>query len=106
MSGARVTGKVKFFSDQKGLGFIRPDAGGDEVFVHRTDLGHSLSILLVDQAVTYELVDSGSRKGWEFRAGTLNPGHQLAPISLHAATAAGASFAPPTERRPSLRDMR
>jgi hypothetical protein len=44
--------------------------------------------------------------GWEFRAGTLNTGHQLAPISLHAATAAGASLAPPTERRPSLRDMR
>lgn len=63
MSGARITGKVKFFSDPKGFGFIKPDGGGDEVFVHRTDLGQSLNVLLVDQRVSYELVDSGSRKG-------------------------------------------
>jgi cold shock CspA family protein len=62
MTGVRVTGKVKFFSDEKGFGFIRPDDGGDEVFVHRTDLG-TLSMLLPDQRVTYELVDSGSNKG-------------------------------------------
>jgi CspA family cold shock protein len=63
MSGVRVTGRVKFFSDPKGFGFIKPDDGGDEVFVHRTDLAGSLNMLIVDQAVRYELVDSGSRKG-------------------------------------------
>lgn len=63
MSGVRVSGKVKFFSDAKGFGFLKPDDGGDEVFVHRTDLGRSLNMLMVDQAVSYELVDSGSRKG-------------------------------------------
>jgi CspA family cold shock protein len=63
MSGVRVTGKVKFFSDAKGFGFIKPDDGGDEVFVHRTDLAQSLTMLLIDQRVSYELVDSGSRKG-------------------------------------------
>lgn len=63
MSGARVTGIVKFFSDEKGFGFIRPDDGGDEVFVHRTDLGNMLNVLQADQQVSYELVDSGSKKG-------------------------------------------
>jgi cold shock CspA family protein len=63
MSGVRVTGKVKFFSDEKGFGFLKPDDGGDEVFVHRTDLAGDLSMLIIDQRVRYDLVDSGSRKG-------------------------------------------
>jgi CspA family cold shock protein len=58
-----ATGKVKFFSDPKGFGFIAPDDGGDEVFVHRTALARSLNILLADQAVTYELVDAPKGNG-------------------------------------------
>lgn len=57
------TGKVKFWAEEKGYGFIRPDDGGDEVFVHRTDLANSLNMLLPDQAVSYELADSRTRKG-------------------------------------------
>jgi len=63
MSSGRVTGKVKFFSDERGYGFIQPEDGSAEVFVHRTDLARSLTILITDQSVTYELVDSGSKKG-------------------------------------------
>lgn len=54
----RQTGSVKFFSDAKGFGFIAPDDGGDEVFVHRTALVKSLNILLADQKVSYDLVDA------------------------------------------------
>ena len=51
-----ITGKVKFYNAQKGYGFIAPEDGGKDAFVHITALERAgLTTLDQDQRVTYEL---------------------------------------------------
>ncbi len=48
-------GTVKFYNDQKGYGFIKPDAGGKDVFVHATALQRSgMTGLSEGQKVSFE----------------------------------------------------
>lgn len=57
-----ATGKVKWFNAQKGFGFIKPDEGGDDVFVHISAVERSgLSSLEDDQAISYELYKDEQR---------------------------------------------
>lgn len=57
-------GVVKWFNANKGFGFIQPDAGGPDVFVHVTAIERAgLPSLVEGQKVGYELlVDKRSGK--------------------------------------------
>ena len=57
-------GTVKFFNEMKGFGFISPDGGGQDAFVHITALeAAGLRTLNQDQRVEYELAPD--RRGRE-----------------------------------------
>ena len=49
-------GKVKFFNAQKGFGFIQPEDGGNDAFVHISAVEKAgMNSLVQDQRVSYEL---------------------------------------------------
>ena len=50
------TGTVKFYNDQKGFGFIQPDDGGKDVFVHVSAVERAgLRGLVEGQKVSFEV---------------------------------------------------
>jgi CspA family cold shock protein len=50
-----ATGTVKWFSDDKGFGFITPDEGGKDLFVHHTGIaGDGFRSLTEGAKVSYD----------------------------------------------------
>ena len=77
-----ATGTVKRYDAEKGFGFIAPDGGGEDVFVHRSALG-------------YETVGQGDRV--EFRLGRGPKGaraEQVRIVQRSAAATGGYDYAP------------
>ena len=51
-----TTGTVKFFNENKGYGFIAPDGGGNDAFVHISAVERSgMRTLRENQRVTFDL---------------------------------------------------
>ena len=58
------TGTVKFFNTEKGFGFIKPDNGGADIFVHISAVQASgLPGLVKNQKVSYETEPDKRGKG-------------------------------------------
>ena len=61
-----ATGTVKWFNAQKGYGFIQPESGGADVFVHISAVERAgLRSLNEGQTVEYELVTNRGRTSAE-----------------------------------------
>jgi cold shock protein len=58
-----ATGTVKWFSNEKGYGFITPDDGGDDVFVHFSQIDGS----------GYKSLDEGAKVQFETEPGQKGP---------------------------------
>lgn len=55
-------GTVKWFNSQKGFGFIQPDNGGSDVFVHMSAVERAgMRILNEAQKITYEIMTERGR---------------------------------------------
>ena len=58
-----ATGTVKWFNETKGYGFITPDEGGKDVFVHHTGIAGS----------GFKSLSEGARVEYEVRDGAKGP---------------------------------
>ncbi len=62
--GIMARGTVKWFSEEKGYGFIEPDDGSEDLFVHYTEIeGTGFRSLEEGESVSYE--PARGRKGEE-----------------------------------------
>ncbi len=70
----RHKGKIKFWNDEKGFGFIEPADGSRDVFLHIKEFDLRNKRPEQDEVVTYEI--SGERKGRPFAIDAMRPWHR------------------------------
>ena len=59
-----MTGTIKFFNGERGYGFIKPDDGGRDVFVHITAVEHAgLKALTEGQRISFDVEPTRRAKG-------------------------------------------
>ncbi|QKW36738.1 cold shock domain-containing protein [Actinomadura sp. NAK00032] len=71
-------GKIARFDEVRGYGFITPDEGGPDVFVHVNDLNDDKTLIATGTSVEYELID-GERGLKAFDVSVI--GDRVAPAS-------------------------
>lgn len=59
MDAQLVTGTIVRFDESRGYGFVAPDRGGDDVFVHANDLESDTHSVACGTRVEFRVVDSG-----------------------------------------------
>lgn len=102
-----VQGKVIRFDEVRGYGFVAPDTGGDDVFIHVNDLEFDKRNLAVGAVVDFA-VEDGDRG---LKASTVTlvtpapaPAPALAPAMASAAVGGGVTTAPVPTFLPPLPD--
>ena len=78
------TGTVKFFNEQKGYGFIAPDGGGQDAFVHITAVERAgMGTLRENQRIGYDLEEDrrGKLAAGNLRSADEAPAEESAEIT-------------------------
>lgn len=99
------TGVIVRFDEERGYGFIEPDSGGEDVFIHASAIDEEIkSQLRTGKRVQFESVGGQrGRKAFDVRLSTLPPTPRQGPSSNGQATAP--EPAPPADEDEDVYDV-